>query len=353
MGRNAFSLPAALFVLVLGAALTGPGCGSSGRGASLPGELSSDELWRLSTGLSEPAGSFTHSDNLVSNEILFAHTVRQLRPSGGVYIGVGPEQNYSYIARLRPVLAFIIDIRNENRSLHLLYKALFELSADRADFLSLLFSRERPPRLDRDTSVQELFRAFVGAAPSATLLSENTRRVRERLLETHRLSLSPAETGWIEYVLATFHSAGPDVSYGRSRPESPAGPSYRLLMTSTDIWGQPRSFLATEEAFTFVKGLHARNLIVPVVGDFAGSDAIRRTGDYVRQHAGTVRAFYASNVEVYLSKQQAAAFCRNLETLPVDESTWYIGSKGVRTLSDELRTCPPPAARVDTPTGAR
>ena len=46
----------------------------------------------------------------------------------GVYIGVGPEQNFSYIARLRPTIAFIVDIRLENRNLHLLHKAVIELS---------------------------------------------------------------------------------------------------------------------------------------------------------------------------------------------------------------------------------
>ena len=67
-----------------------------------------------------------------------------IQARGGVYIGVGPEQNFTYIARLRPSTAFIIDIRRENRSLHLLYKALFEISRDRADFVSRLFSPARP-----------------------------------------------------------------------------------------------------------------------------------------------------------------------------------------------------------------
>ena len=111
----------------------------------------------LSTSFSELPGAFAHSDNLVSNELHFVHAIRMLDPMGGVYIGVGPEQNFSYIARLRPAMAFVIDIRQENRSLHLTYKALFELSADRADFVSRLFSRERPAGLGPKTSVRELF----------------------------------------------------------------------------------------------------------------------------------------------------------------------------------------------------
>ena len=121
------------------------GCGWIGRRSStIPARLSDAEFWGLSTRLSETPGTFDHSDNLVSNEIRYVHLARVLRSTGGIYIGVGPEQNFSYIARLEPAMAFIIDIRQRNRNLHLLYKALFELSTDRAEFLSNLFSRQRP-----------------------------------------------------------------------------------------------------------------------------------------------------------------------------------------------------------------
>src|SRR6266511_1442743 len=83
--------------------------------STLPVVLSDTEYWGLIEALSEPAGTFSLSDNLVSNEPGIAENVRKLRPSGGVYLGVGPEQNFSYIARLRPAMAFIIDIRRENR----------------------------------------------------------------------------------------------------------------------------------------------------------------------------------------------------------------------------------------------
>src|SRR5204863_6856621 len=135
--------------------------------------LSDREFWGLSEALSEPAGAFRLSDNFVSNEPLFAENVRWLRPAGGVYIGVGPEQNFSYIARLRPAMAFIVDIRRENRNLHLLYKALFTLSTDRADFVSRLFSRPRPSDLPSTASVDEIFRRFKDVPPSLEQFNEN------------------------------------------------------------------------------------------------------------------------------------------------------------------------------------
>ena len=64
-----------------------------------------------------------------------------------VYLGVGPEQNFTYIAALKPAMVFIVDVRRGNLQLHLMYKALFELSADRADFVARLFSKERPAGL--------------------------------------------------------------------------------------------------------------------------------------------------------------------------------------------------------------
>ncbi len=316
-------------------------CGLYFQGSALPETLSDDEFWKLSTELSEPAGAFTHSDNLVSNERLFVHTVRRLKTKGGAYIGVGPEQNFSYIARLQPAMAFIVDIRNENRNLHLMYKALFELSTDRADFLSRLFSRDRPAGLGPSSSVVDLFAAYAAVRPAFNLYDRNAQLIRGRLLDTHTLPLTDQDVAWIGQTLRAFYSDGPDIHYGRSLSRDAAGPSYRALMTATDGGGESRSYLASEDAFAFIKDMHARNAIVPVVGDFAGPHAIRRTGEYIRKHGEAVEAFYGSNVEVYLNREKAAAFCKNLASLPFDSSTPFIDSKGMQTLAAKLRSCLP------------
>ena len=139
---------------------------------SLPTRLGDQAFWKLVTDLSEPNGSF-RSDNLVSNEIRFQWVLpeltRTVRP-GGVYLGVGPEQNFTYIAALRPKLAFILDVRRGNVDLHLMYKALFELATDRADFVSRLLSRKRPAGLTANSSPGEIFAAFA-AAPHERPLS--------------------------------------------------------------------------------------------------------------------------------------------------------------------------------------
>jgi hypothetical protein len=109
----------------------------------LPTRLTDQEFWKLSSDLSEHDGSF-RSDNLVSNELWLQHVIPDLVKTvepGHVYVGVGPEQNFTYIAALKPSMAFIIDIRRGNLDLQLMYKALFEISSDRAEFVSRLFSR--------------------------------------------------------------------------------------------------------------------------------------------------------------------------------------------------------------------
>src|SRR5687767_12521808 len=96
--------------------------------------------------LSEPAGYFD-SDNLISNETSYLHAVSHLRSgrvSGGAYIGVGPDQNFSYIAAIKPSVAFMIDIRRDNLLMHLMFKALFERSQNRFEFLSRWTGRTVP-----------------------------------------------------------------------------------------------------------------------------------------------------------------------------------------------------------------
>ena len=331
--------PGVLTALVLAICLIGLGGCSLFRRSTIPARLTDEQFWKLVVDLSEPPGTFTHSDNLVSNELQFADVMRTLRPRGGVYIGVGPEQNLSYIAEVQPAMAFIVDVRVENRSLHLFYKALFELSTDRADFISRLFSRERPADLDGGASVEELFARYATVRPERRLREENGRLIRQRLLETHRFPLSPLDLGWIDYAFDAFYADGPAIHYARLLPNDPPGPSYRTLMTAKDVSGQHRSYLSSEMNFELVKSLQTANLIVPIVGDFGGPSALKRAGEYVRDHNQIVTTFYSSNVEVYLNREKSVAFCRNLIGLPHDWNTYFVWSKGKQPLRLKLAAC--------------
>ncbi len=103
--------------------------------------------------------------------------------------------------------------------------------------------------------------------------------------------------------------------------------TYADLMLATDAEGVARSYLATEETFQFLKDLEARNLLVPVVGNFGGPKALRAVGQYVRDRGATVSAFYLSNVEQYLTQDGIwGQFCANVATMPLDESSTFIRS---------------------------
>lgn len=301
--------------------------------------LPDPEFWALLQELSEPPRVFSLSENLVSNEREFVDIARSFRPQGGVYIGVGPEQNFSYIAALQPALAFIVDIRRENRNLHLFYKAIFELSSDRVDFVSRLFSRLRPGGLDASSSVDAIFEKFAQAPASSALQAETMALVRERLQFHHGFPLLSEDLDDIAGVLEAFRTQGPEIDFWHGKQAVSDAPSYRLLMTEKDWTRVARSYLATHEAFTTVKRLQEQNLIVPVVGDFAGPTTLRGIADRVRARSGVIRAFYASNVSIYLTNTQLRAFCRNLAALPVASNTLFIDSKRVRPLSSRLGAC--------------
>src|SRR3954447_6439572 len=106
--------------------------------AEVPLQLSDEEFWKLITDFSESGGYF-RSDNFVSNETTFQFVIPELKNTikpGGVYMGVGPDQNFTYIVNLEPKISFILDIRRQNMLQHLMYKALLEMSVDRAEFVS-------------------------------------------------------------------------------------------------------------------------------------------------------------------------------------------------------------------------
>jgi hypothetical protein len=307
-----------------------------GRGVSaksIPAELGDREFWRLVDEFSEPNGYF-RSDNLLSNENAFQHVIPTLQaslPADGVYLGVGPEQNFTYIAALHPKLAFIVDIRRGNMNLQLLYKAFMELSHDRADFLSRLFARPRPAKLDDKTPVDELFDAYELAAPSDELFQKNLREASEHLTKVHKFGLSPDDLRGLEYVYTAFFKAGPDLNYSFSGGPFGSGfrfPTYATLMAETDARGEHRSYLATEANFRIVREMELHNAIIPITGDFAGPKALRSVGRYLKDHDATVTAIYTSNVEQYLFQSDVnwRRYYANVATLPITPKTAFIRS---------------------------
>jgi hypothetical protein len=322
------TLPAAVLVAVLVAAVPAD-LGSRVAAERLPRRLTNQEFWSLITDFSEPGGNF-HSDNLVSNEARFQHilpTLVRTTKGGRAYMGVGPEQNFTYIAALRPEVAFIVDVRRGNLDLHLMYKALFELSADRADFVSRLFSRKRPAGLSATSTAAQIFAAYARIPGSQTLYEQNLKAITRHLVTTRGLGLTPEDLSGVEFVYNSMFTAGPSIHYRLLNRGGSGFPSYADLMVATDADGRAWSYLAGEESYKYLKDLETRNMLVPVVGNFAGPKALRAVGAYLKQKEMIVSAFYVSNVEQYLRQDGVwYIFCGNVNTLPLDATSMFIRS---------------------------
>jgi hypothetical protein len=314
--------------------------GALGGGQSRSGQpsISDAEYWRLTEALSEEEGYYG-SDNLVSTERGFAEVVATLKASGqtgGVYIGVGPEQNFHYIAAGKPSLAFIVDIRRANLRLHLMYRALFELSADRAEFLCRLFGKQPLRHLTTPATLSQLIeRCWLGDDRAA---DDTLSAILQNLQVTHRFPLSTGDRQGIAEAYGWFTRLGPHLAWFRAPGVLGNGaPSYGELMV--DQGGDTASYLASESSFAFIKRLEQENRIVPVVGDFAGPRALRAVGQDVERRALIVQAFYLSDVEPELKTvERWRRFCANAATLPVDEHSVFIRESAFRPLEDENGT---------------
>jgi len=270
--------------------------------------------------LSEPGGSFD-TDNLISNERSYLDVVPALASrgvTGGAYIGVGPDQNFSYIARVRPSVAFIIDVRRDNLLLHLLFKALFANASTRIEYLCLLTGRAPPSDLGHWTnaSLKSIVAYVDGKGPVPDGL-----RLRKRLEDTMRgfgVPLSPHDLDAIDRFHQAFVEAGLGLQFHSfNRGPQPYYPNLRDLLLATDQSGRAWNYLNAEEDFQYLRGLEGRDAVIPVVGDVAGPHAMRAIAGAIGERGERVSAFYVSNVENYLFRDGLfARYADNIARLP-------------------------------------
>jgi len=191
-----------------------------------------------------------------------------------------------------------------------------------------LFSRKAPAGVSEKSSVQVLFQAFGRAARDPQLFTQNLQAIKEHLTRDRQFLLTRQDQSDIDNIYKIFFDAGPGVPYPDGRFSAFYGGSYADLMTATDDDGQARSYLASEDNFQFLREMQRGNLIVPLVGDFAGTKAIRAVAGYLKDHQATATAFYTSNVEQYLFDQgdDWRRFYANLTALSLDSSSILIRS---------------------------
>jgi len=285
-------------------------------------------LGQLSRELSEPGGYFD-TDNLISNETSYlqvADLLEERTEPGGAYIGVGPEQNFSYIARLRPSWAFIVDVRRDNAIQHLYFNALFAAAADPFQYLCRLLSRACPERTPEaalggiEATLAELERWPPDSATAAAGLARTLDHV-ERL----GFPLEPGDRETLGAIHETFHREQLDLRFrSHGRRPMPYHPTLRSLLLTRSPGGHG-GFLDSLEGYRTVRELQLAGRVVPVVGDFAGRHALQAVGRFLRERGEAVSAFYVSNVEYYLLRSGTFdAFVGNVRELPMRPDALFI-----------------------------
>ncbi len=299
--------------------------------------LPAAEFTRLIQTFSEEGGYF-FSDNFTSNEDSYLTVVdkmKELGATGGAYIGVGPEQNFTYIARVRPRIAFIVDIRRQAMIQHLMYKAIFQLSPTRAEFLSRLLSRPMKGKIPGPKdAINDIVAFFSGIPSDRQAFTANLETIRRTIRQDCKFPLSKDDQEMLEYVYRNFYSRGFDIGFdfdGMMGPRFGRLPNLREILLQKDLKGRPGNFLATVEDYDFVRDMQRRNMIIPVVGDFGGKKALASIGDYLRKKGYVVSVFYASNVEIVLLEWQAdgdlfGSFVGNIRKLPTNNRSLLIRS---------------------------
>ncbi len=290
--------------------------------------------------LSEAEGYFD-TDNFISNEAGYLKILPlfgRLGIHGGVYLGVGPDQNYSYIAEIRPQLAIIVDIRRENLLLHLYLKALFTLSSNRVEFLQRLFARHAGVASyeDADPGIARLMNRLEAAPRDDRLALRNMREV-EGVIRSWLLDLGSEDFRTIEYIARAFTEGGPDLRFRSfNRPPSPWYPTYGELILETDSRGRCVNYLASADRYRVVRTLQVENRIIPVVADLGGSQAMGRIAHLLHERRLEVSCFYVSNVEFYLFDcDRWSTYVRNMRSLP-----WESNAVLIRTFSEGWRPHP-------------
>jgi hypothetical protein len=267
------------------------------------------------------AGERFISDNVVSNETSLLQPSQVLAGlRGGAYIGVGPEQNFTYIALTRPELAIIVDLRRDNALLQLLYKALFEVAQSRLEFLCLLLGRPYDPKLEpaQDAGIDVTLAVVQTIAPVRDWFARQQAGLDARI-RRYGLDLSEDDMVRIKRMHELFFVRQLDLRFELHKANGRKYPSLQNLLRLRSPSGYG-TFLDTRDSFEFVQGLERQHRIVPLVGDVSQLRSLGAIADELGRRGLRLRAFYISNVEQYLiGRPSFRGWLDNLRRLPHDE----------------------------------
>jgi hypothetical protein len=253
--------------------------------------------------------------------------------SGGAYIGVGPDQNFAYMAQVRPRVAYMIDIRRDNLLQHLFYKAIFAAAPTRVEFMALWLGRAAPKDARtnaaewKEKSIQQLVDYIDGARVDSARLAA-TRASLLAKIRSYGVPLDSTDVATIMRMHDAFVSEGLGLRYTSiGRGPRPYYPTLRQLLLEKDLTGRLGSWLAREEDYDYLRTLEGRDLVIPVVGDLSGPHAMQAIAKDIAARREHVSVFYTSNVEFYLFRGGAfERFAANVAQLPRDSRSVIVRS---------------------------
>ncbi|MCC6242460.1 MAG: hypothetical protein IT353_06440 [Gemmatimonadaceae bacterium] len=278
------------------------------------------------------AGGYFDTDNLISNEKGYQRVLgvmSRMGVRGGAYIGVGPDQNFTYIAQVRPRIALLVDVRRDNMLQHLMFKALFARARNRAEYLALWTGKAMPADIASytDRSLESLV-AWIDAQPFNQVSAQRARRIIREAVLTTGMVLSGPELQTIERFHTAFINDGLSLRFtSTGRAPQPHYPTLRQLLLERDETGALRNYLVREDDFQFLKSMQARNLIGPVTGDLGGPRTLPTIGRFLAERRDKVSVLYMSNVEDYLLRDGSfSTYLSGVKLLPRDARTVMIRS---------------------------
>jgi hypothetical protein len=280
--------------------------------------------------LSEPDAEFI-SDNFISNETSYLQVAKPLQEwskPGGAYLGVGPEQNFTYIALTKPSRAYIVDIRRDNLVVQLMYKAIFDMAESRSHFLTLLTARpyDRSEAHAADADIEAVLAHADRKKATADSFDRMHGKLRWQIQKGYGIPLDMKDQRSLRRAHRAFFDGGLDIRFTLKEASFRKYPTLRELLSARCPEDDTRKgFLASEKSFRFLQRMQRENRIVPLVGNFAGDAALPALAKHLKDDELEVATFYVSNVEQYLLADGLWwKWQRNVAALPTGASSVFI-----------------------------
>lgn len=288
-----------------------------------PAAPSPREFTAQFSGFSE-GDRYFFSDNYISNETSYLQVADELEPRGGAYVGVGPEQNFTYIARTRPEVAYIVDIRRGNALLHLMYKGIFHAAKNRSEFVARLVGREGALEETPGASLAQVLEAGAGSPASDAEFERVHAPLLHYIQKDLGVRLSAKDLETLRDTHSAFFKQRLDLRFELHQKNGRHYPSLGELLQAKSASGTG-SFLAQAADYEFLRQMQERHQIVPIVGDFAGDQALAKLAEELERRKLTVSVFYTSNVEQYLMEPETwKRWVRNVEALPTNAESVFV-----------------------------